>query len=164
MDSFVAIDFETANRNRSSICSVGLVVVKNAKVVDSYYELVKPYPNFYSSWATEIHGLDYFDTINSLNFSHLWDAMSRRIGDLPLIAHNSAFDQGCLRAALSAYGLPAFENSFFCTYRESKKQFPNLRNHRLGTVSEHFGFHLKNHHNALADAEACAHIALNIFN
>ncbi|MFC2268233.1 MAG: DNA polymerase III subunit epsilon, partial [Capnocytophaga gingivalis] len=31
------------------------------------------------------------------------------------------------------------------------------------TVSAYFGFDLKQHHHALADAEACAHIALELF-
>jgi len=81
---------------------------------------------------------------------------------LPLVAHNSAFDEGCLRAVLDSYGLPHHNNDFYCTYRESKRLFPELPNHQLHTVSEYLGFHLEDHHNALADAKACAHIALNI--
>jgi DNA polymerase-3 subunit epsilon len=37
-----------------------------------------------------------------------------------------------------------------------------LPNHQLHTVAAHCGFDLKNHHHALADAEACAAIALKI--
>ncbi len=163
MKSFVAIDFETANQHRSSVCSVGLVFVENFKIVDSFYELIKPIPNFYCSWATEIHGIKYLDTINSLEFPHIWKDLNSRIKSLPLVAHNSVFDEGCLKAVLSSYSLKHHSNPFYCTYRESKRLFPELPNHQLHTVSEYFGFHLENHHNALADAKACAHIALNIF-
>jgi len=37
-----------------------------------------------------------------------------------------------------------------------------LENHQLHTVSAHCGYNLANHHHALADAEACAKIALKL--
>ena len=48
MENFVAIDFETANGNRSSVCSVGIVVVRDGEIVDKYYSLIQPTPNFYT--------------------------------------------------------------------------------------------------------------------
>ena len=46
MTDFAAIDFETANGQRSSVCSVGVVVVREGMVVDSFYSLIKPEPNY----------------------------------------------------------------------------------------------------------------------
>lgn len=48
MKDFVAIDFETANGLRSSVCSVGIVIVQGGEMVDSFYSLIKPMPNYYS--------------------------------------------------------------------------------------------------------------------
>ncbi len=48
MDNFVAIDFETANFAQSSVCSVGLVIVKDGEIVDNYYSLIRPIPNYYN--------------------------------------------------------------------------------------------------------------------
>jgi len=163
MKSFVAIDFETANQHRSSVCSVGLVFVENNQIVESFYELIRPTPNFYCSWATDIHGINYWDTINSSEFPEVWNKVHEKIKIFPFVAHNSAFDESCLRAVLESYGIVQPSNPFYCTYRESKKMFPDLQNHQLNTVSEFLGFHLEDHHNALADAKACAHIAINIF-
>ena len=163
MNHFVAIDFETANQHRSSVCSIGLVFVENKKIVDKYYRLIKPVPNFYSYWNTEVHGLEQHHTENAADFRTLWNEITPQIKDLPLVAHNSAFDESCLKAVLSAYELPVHQNPFFCTYRQAKKMFPQLPNHKLPTVSEYLGFRLENHHDALADAEACAHIALHVF-
>lgn len=163
MKNFVALDFETANHHRSSVCSVGLVFVESGIVIDKYYELIKPTPNFYSYWNTNVHGLVYDDTVESQRFSELWKDISKRIKKMPLVAHNSMFDEGCLKAVLSAYDLPIHQNPFFCTYRKSKSMFPNLPNHKLNTVAAYLGFELENHHHALADAEACAHIALQVF-
>ena len=163
MKTFVALDFETANQHRSSVCSVGLVFVENGRIVDKYYQLIKPFPNFYSYWNTQVHGLVEDDTDCAAEFPELWYDLSKRLKHIPLVAHNSVFDEGCLKAVLQAYQLPLHQNQFSCTYRKSKMMFPHLPNHKLPTVSKFLGFNLDSHHNALADAEACAHIALQVF-
>jgi len=82
---------------------------------------------------------------------------------LPLVAHNSPFDEGCLRAVFELYGMPYPGYRFYCTCRASRRTFgSSLPNHQLHTVSAACGFDLANHHHALADAEACARIALKI--
>lgn len=163
MDNFAAIDFETANNHRTSVCSVGVVIVRNNKVSDTFYELISPAPNYYCGWATDIHGLTYNDTIDADPFPVVWQKIAPAIECLPLVAHNSPFDESCLRSVFERYGLPYPGYEFYCTYRLSRRLFPELPNHRLNTVAEHIGFDLKNHHHALADAEACAEIARTIF-
>ena len=44
MLDFAAIDFETANECPSSVCSVGLVIVRDGVVEDSFYSLIHPEP------------------------------------------------------------------------------------------------------------------------
>lgn len=39
---FIAIDFETANQESSSVCSIGVVMVRNGQVADSFYSLIQP--------------------------------------------------------------------------------------------------------------------------
>lgn len=47
MKDFAAIDFETANNQRSSVCSVGLVIVRDGEITDTFYSLINPEPNYY---------------------------------------------------------------------------------------------------------------------
>ena len=42
--NFAAIDFETANYERCSVCSVGVAIVRNLKITDTFYSLIKPNP------------------------------------------------------------------------------------------------------------------------
>ena len=49
MENFAAIDFETANEQRTSVCSVGVVIVRNGEIADSYYSLIRPEPEYYLS-------------------------------------------------------------------------------------------------------------------
>ena len=76
MNDFAAIDFETANSCRESVCSVGIVIVKNKKTVETFYELIRPVPNYYCDWATEIHGLTYHDTAHADPFPVVWQKIA----------------------------------------------------------------------------------------
>ena len=57
MEKFAAIDFETANWQQTSVCSVGIVVMNRGVIEDRFYSLIHPAPNFYSRRNTAIHGL-----------------------------------------------------------------------------------------------------------
>ena len=98
MKNFAAIDFETANKERSSICSVGIVIVKNGIIADRIYRLIRPRPHYYSYWNTQIHGLKIEDTADAADFPTVWREIEPAIAGLPLVAHNSVFDEGCLKA------------------------------------------------------------------
>lgn len=163
MKDFAAIDFETANGKRSSVCSVGVVIVRDGTIRESIYRLIRPAPHYYSWFTTKIHGLTYHDTANALAFPEVWTEIAPKIEGLILVAHNAPFDEGCLRAVHEAYEMPYPGYRFDCTCRASRRFFGKiLPNHRLSTVATHCGFNLKNHHHALADAEACAFIAKKI--
>ena len=164
MKDFAAIDFETANEYPSSICSVGVVVVRNGVIDEKYYSLVQPEPNYYKYSNSCVHGLTREDTDNARVFPFVWREIEPQILGLPLIAHNKSFDESCLKAAFRTYRMDYPDYKFFCTLAASRKVFGKLLpDHRLHTVSAHCGYYLENHHNALADAEACAYIALKLF-
>lgn len=163
MRDFAAIDFETANREPSSVCSVGIVVVRDGEVTDKVYHLIRPYPNYYSYRNIGVHGIRWEDTADAPDFPEVWADIAPRIEGLPLVAHNSPFDEGCLRAVFAHYGMAYPGYTFHCTCRASRRVFGRrLPDHRLQTVAARCGFDLTRHHHALADAEACAWIALEI--
>ena len=162
MKDFAAIDFETANPYRSSVCSVGVVVVRAGVVVERVYRLIRPEPNYYMSWNTRVHGITAADTDGAPRFPEVWQEVAPLVEGLPLVAHNSPFDEGCLKAVFRRYELEYPDYRFYCTCRAARRTMPQLPNHRLETVAEACGFDLRQHHHALADAEACAEIALQI--
>ena len=162
MKDFAAIDFETANSQRTSVCSVGVVVVRNGEIVDSFYSLIQPEPNYYSYWNTQVHGLTREDTEEAPVFPEVWRKIEPLIKSLPLVAHNKSFDESCLKAVFRCYQMDYPDYVFYDTLRASRWELPDLENHQLHTVAEACGYHLENHHHALADAEACAWIAREI--
>lgn len=163
MNDFAAIDFETANKERTSVCSIGVVVVRGGTVTDRFYSLIRPEPEYYSYWNTRVHGLTMKDTAEAPVFPEVWRKVESLIAGLPIVAHNSPFDEGCLRAVFQMYGMDWPDYRFFCTCKASRRTFGRqLPDHRLHTVAARCGYDLTRHHNALADAEACAAIALLI--
>jgi DNA polymerase-3 subunit epsilon len=159
---FAAIDFETANNERSSVCAVGVVIVRDGEIADSFYSLIKPEPNYYSYWCSRVHGLCCNDTNDAPIFPKVWEQIEQLVDGLPFVAHNSRFDEGCLKAVFRTYCMDYPDYIFLDTLRASRRKLPFLDNHQLHTVAAALGFDLKHHHNALADAEACAFIAREI--
>lgn len=161
MRDFAAIDFETANGCRSSVCSVGIVIVRSGIITDKFYSLIQPTPNYYTCWTTEVHGLTRHDTDGQPKFPEVWAKVADRIKGLPLVAHNRPFDESCLKAVFAEYGMtyPGYE--FHCTLSASRRRL-KLPNHQLQVVAAACGYDIDNHHHALADAEACAAIALKL--
>ena len=179
--NFIAIDFETANQMPSSVCSVGVVMVRNGQVADSYYSLIQPEPNFYSYFCQRVHGLSQQDTDKAPVFPKVWQLLEERlekvflsdqlafenrrdlIASIPFVAHNARFDEGCLKAVFRVYQMDYPDYRFYDTLAASRRQFGlSLPNHQLQTVAAACGYNLQRHHHALADAEACAAIALHL--
>lgn len=165
MDNFVAIDVETANHLPSSICAIGAVKVADGCIADRFYELVCPEPNWYiPRFSEEIHGIYPHHTDGCDCFADVWRRLEPMIGDLPLVAHNAAFDRNCIRTAFRVYGMDYPDYPFYCTLRKARGTIPRalIGSYSLPSLCDFLGIPFYNHHNALADAEACAKIAMTI--
>jgi DNA polymerase-3 subunit epsilon len=161
---FVAIDFETANWSRASACALGMVKVRGGKVVDTWYSLIQPEPEF--NWVApinqSIHGISKDDLRQAPTFALLWPSASSFIEGLPLIAHNMSFDLSVLKATLASAGLEMIETQMHCSLKLTKAAIPDLAAYKLPYVAEHLGILGLNHHDALSDAETCAEIVVHI--
>ena len=110
-----------------------------------------------------VHGITQEDTECAPVFPEVWEKIEPLIEGLPLVAHNARFDEGCLKSVFKVYRMDYPDYVFFDTLAQSRRVFGrNLPNHQLQTVALACGYDLSRHHNALADAEACAHLAIKI--
>ena len=156
MDSFTAIDFETAQGYRWSICQVGLVRVEKGIIAQEVKLLVQPPDNYYWSNFTQIHGISAKDTRNAPSFNQIWHKIAPFIVNQNVIAHNGfGFDFPVLDKTLGFYGLTTPDYNKFCTYKIYKSNLAKL-------CCEH-NIPL-NHHDALSDAKACATLFLMYLN
>ena len=105
MDNFIAIDVETANNEPASICAIGAVKVEDGMIVDRFYSLVKPEPNWYIRYFSEsVHGISRSDTDSAPTFDRVWEEMCGQFGiccddmdSVVFVAHNKMFDERCIK-------------------------------------------------------------------
>ncbi|MEY5057765.1 MAG: hypothetical protein RI987_569 [Actinomycetota bacterium] len=159
---FTAIDFETANGSPASPCAVGMVRVRAGKIVDSLAFLIQPpYPhNWFHEGNIRVHGIRPSDVDGAPTMPEALDFMLRFIDSDVLIAHNAPFDMGVLRASAAAIEAPLPDLNYACSLAISRKTY-NLESYRLNAVAYAVGHEEFDHHDALADSDACARIIIH---
>jgi DNA polymerase III subunit epsilon len=152
--NFIAFDVETATCHPASLCQIGFVVVSDGEIIQRESYLVKPPGNEYSARNSCIHGLDAIKTKDSLEFPAVWDQIKELFTSKLLVAHNASFDLSILKSTLAFYSLEVPDIQCECTYQMSGLNLANL--------CDALEIELEHHHNALADAIACAHAYLKM--
>ncbi len=154
---FAAIDFETANNERNSACSVAVVLCKGFRTLEKISFLIRPPRNYFTN--THIHGIRWTDVKEAPAFPEVWMQVAPLLQSVNFIAaHNAAFDRSVLGATCTHYGLMAPASPWVCTYRQvAKNLWPHFANYKLSTICGKFGIPLQ-HHEAMSDANAVAQI------
>ncbi|GJQ62748.1 MAG: hypothetical protein SCALA702_18010 [Melioribacteraceae bacterium] len=155
--NFTAIDFETADQKRDSACAVSLVKVKNSKIVDRQFYLIKPpRRNFIFSY---LHGITYDDVKKAPNFGVLWKEIESFIKDSDfLAAHNSSMDKSVLKAVCALYNIPMPDIEFRCSMKYSREKWEIYPTRLENVISR---LNLKIPETPYKNAEACALIFLH---
>ncbi len=157
---FVAIDFETASNSPDSICEAGICVVRDGKIVETQSWLVRPPGNQYNYWNTRIHGIRPKDTANAPDFPEVWREIEPYLEESPvLVAHNAAFDMGCLRHAIELHGMVQPSLDYYCSLRAARHIYDFYSN-TLTALCDVFELPQGTHHRAGDDAEMCARLFL----
>lgn len=158
---YAAIDVETANAQRASICSVGIAVVEDGAVTERHHWLVRPPDGYevFSPFNTRIHGIRAADVVDAAAFASVIPQISDLLSGLPVVAHNASFDIGAIRLACLASKAPMPTFHYSCTMALSRAML-QLPSYSLPFCAEALGVEMGQHHDALADAEASARIAL----
>ncbi len=160
--NFTAIDFETANPKRTSACSIGMAKVRDGKIVDTFYELLKPYPEDFHYINTSIHGITPEMVANSKTLLDLWDEIGRFIDGDVLVAHNVSFEQSVINQYMLEHQMPTPDFDYLCTLYMSKVRYPRRVGYKLDDVCKDILGRTVNHHHALEDAIACAELAAHL--
>ena len=159
---FVALDFETANNDKASVCSIGIVTVKDNRVVDEYYSLVKPQEGMlFDNNNIQVHGITPGIVEDAPHFKDIWPEVLARLDGRVVVAHYAKFDINVLKAVLDSYNIDYPAIQYICSWLLSKAVWTDLPTYRLDFLAHKIGFQFK-HHNALEDAHACAEIMLSI--
>ena len=161
---FVAIDFETANRHRGSACSVGLIRVRDGRIVKERHWLMRPPLSLgggqFEARNITIHGITYPMVAQQPTFQQWHPHLVAGLADDLLVAHNAAFDSDVLRKASAAVSLDSPGNPWLCTVTTCRSELPGLPGYKLPEVTAALGLPPFDHHDALADARASARVLI----
>jgi len=155
--NFVAIDFETANEKRNSVCALGIVLVNNGDIVEKRSWLIKPLEVRFAPINIFIHGITAEDVKFAPKFNEIWSEISPYLENNIIVAHNAGFDISVLREILSTYRIPFPKSKYFCSLKTAKKIWPGLFSYRLNDIADHLAIDFI-HHKAEDDAYACCEI------
>ncbi|MFN6962446.1 MAG: PolC-type DNA polymerase III [Pyrinomonadaceae bacterium] len=161
---FVVFDLETtgAKAPPCRVTEIGAYKVRGGRIVDEFHTLINPempIPPFIAA----LTGISNQMVRYAPKFAEVGPQFMEFIGDAVLVAHNAVFDMRFLNHEISRiYDEYRVANPCLCTVQLSRKLLPEIANHKLKTVAEHYNVRLDNHHRAKDDARATAEIFLNL--
>lgn len=159
MARFVAVDVETANSRRASICQIGLVVYEDRKVVDEWTTLVNPEDEF-NAINVGIHGIARKAVASAPTLPEVMGEVRKRL-DGSCVASYGDFDRSAFVQAATRYNLAALDGQWLDLQHVVKQAWPaefTADGWALKKVCAQLGIGLSNHHDALADARAAGHV------
>lgn len=160
---YVVFDLETtglSSRN-DEIIEIGAVKIKDRQVTDVFHTLIQPRKNI-SLEITRLTGISNQMVEDQPHLEEVFDEFIAFIGDLPLVAHNVAFDAAFVKEACSKFG-KRLTNDTIDTIKLAKVILPNLKKYKLDVVASHLKVSMKNHHRADDDAKTAAQILIKLF-
>lgn len=156
--TFVAIDFETATLKDQMPCQIGITVVVDGVIKESFSRYIQPPGNEYSRGCINVHHITPSITENEPLFPSVWEDIKHYIENSYIVCHNASFDLNVLDKVLSRYNIP----------------FPNIKGYactcnifdgeKLDVACFQYGISLDNHHDAKSDSLACAKLYLCYIN
>jgi DNA polymerase III epsilon subunit-like protein len=123
----VAIDFETANEQRSSPCAIGLAWIEDGRITEVEHHYVRPIDMRFSGWNIAVHGIRPADVEDADEFPAVLSRLRDRIERATVIAHNAAFDISVMRRTCELYNLPFPCFDYICTVQVAKNTWPACR-------------------------------------
>lgn len=149
---YISIDIENPNARGNSICSIGIIVVKNKKVVDEKYSLINPEDRFDIN-NSNITGLNYSDVKDAPTFQEYWKSIKELFENNIIVGHNITYDLTVIAKALERYDIEVPIFNYYCTLKLSRN-FINTNSYSLNSLCDLLNVNLEKHHNALEDAKA----------
>ena len=126
---FVAINILCMYPNKATACSIGLVKVKDNKVVDEFHSLISPpaelkFTGF--NMVQDLHGITETQTDGKPTFIELLPKIEEFIEELPMVVHNGIVEYWTFIRALEYYRGKGIEIS---SYLEGKHLIDTSRMH-----------------------------------
>lgn len=158
--NFTAIDVETANPDFSSICQIGLAVVRDSEVKEVITEIIDP-EDYFDQVNVGIHGISEDHVVGKPTFRKFFPDLDRVVEAYPLASH-TFFDRTAVSRACERCGCEPPSNPWIDSATIARRHWPDLfrtSGYGLKNIAETFGVEFR-HHDAGEDARVVAEILL----
>lgn len=157
---YTVFDIETTglSNRHDKITEIGAVKIRNGEIIDSYNQLINPQVSIPEK-IVKLTGITDEIVKDKPVIEDVLGDFINFIGDGVLVAHNATFDMGFIKANCKKLNIKV-DNPVLDTLSLSRVLFPELKNHKLNTLSKHLDVILENHHRAVDDAKATSEIFL----
>ena len=155
--AFVALDLETTGLDfeTEEIIEVALVRFENGAPAESVDYLVKPVKAKMRPFIENLTGITQAEVDGAEEFSEVAGKICAFIGDMPLVAHNAAFDSRFLKQTMLKVGIDFSNHIFWDSLTLSRIAYQDVPNHKLDTLTQILQIERSRAHRALPDADAC---------
>ena len=160
MPTFNAIDVETANADRASICQIGIVQVRDGEIRDRWQSLIDP-EDWFDELNISIHGIDERKVRDSPTLPQVRGVLRERLRGSVVVSHTS-FDRVAFERAMTRYSLEQLQVTWLDSAKVVRRAWPDRfgrKGYGLNKVAEALGINF-NHHDAVEDARAAAEIVV----
>lgn len=160
MNSFVALDVETANPNYASICAIGAARFEEGLVAEQWYQLIDPHDDFF--WRNvEIHGIRERDIAGQPTFEDVSSQLISFVDNDPVV-HHGQFDRNAIAQATDVWAAPPLASDFIDSLEMARQAWPHAKEsgYSLQSLCDLLGYELEHHHHALDDARAAGLVYL----
>ena len=158
---YAVVDLEaTSARSNAKIIQVGIVIIENGQIVQTYETDVNPHEKL-DPHIRQLTGLTDKRLRKAPDFSQVAREIYELIEDAIFVAHNVKFDANLLAEALFWEGFELVTPRID-TVELAQVFFPKFEKYNLGILCEQLEIPLEHAHTALADASATGTLFLKI--
>lgn len=162
-DTYVVFDVETTGLSAvyNTVIELAAVKVKDGEIIDRFESFANPHHRL-SATTINLTGITDDMVQNAPETSEVFQRFHDWAQDAVLVAHNASFDMGFLNVGYKNIGIGKAKNPVIDTLELGRFLYPELKNHRLNTLTKKFDIELTQHHRAIYDAEATGYLLLKM--
>lgn len=158
---YTVIDIETTGLDPEydEIIEIGGLKVSNGEIIDEFCSLVKPsckIPEFIEN----LTGITNQMVKEAPSIKKVLPRFIDFIGDSILVAYNAHFDINFIYDNYLTMSGIQFRNDFIDVLRISRRAYPELSNHKLGTLAEYLDVTNIPKHRSIADCYVCNEVLI----
>ncbi|MBO6046493.1 MAG: 3'-5' exoribonuclease [Erysipelotrichaceae bacterium] len=161
-ERITVFDIEVLNDDPASVCSIGIVVMEDLRIIEEYYTLIRPRNTKFDPYRFKVHHIKPQRLIHEKTFRQVWSDIAHYFENQIVVSHDIQTDMSHMRAAMKVSRLPYPSLKMSCTNVLAHLFYPEREKYNLSDLCSDLQIELKQAHQALEDARACSDLLVRM--